>query len=221
MDIPPINKTRKHRVLTQAAFDQLLAHLHEDRASAAEKYEHLRQALITFFAFRGATDAGELADETINRVAGRLTEGAAVFTGDPASYFFGVARNVWREMLARPVKLEALDETLPPGAGSTPDPHTLLLETEHRAASERRLGCLEKCLQGLPPQDREMIVEYYQGTGGEKIESRQALADRFGISLKTLRNKTTLLRTRISDCLRACLESNDDIQEMQTANAQD
>ena len=213
MMISPKNKTRKHRVLTQAAFDRLLDHLHEDRASAAEKYEHLRQALITFFAFRGATDASELTDETINRVAGRLSEGAAVFTGESASYFFGVARNVWRETLARPVKFEALDDTLPPATGSTPDPHTLLVEAEQRAASERRLVCLEKCLHRLSPQDREMIVEYYQGTGGEKIESRLALAERFGISLKTLRNKTTLLRNRISDCVRDCLEANAGIQE--------
>ncbi len=207
---PPRNKARKHRVLTQAAFDRLLAHLHEDRASAAEQYEHLRHALITFFAFRGAVDAGELADETINRVAGRLSEGAAVFTGEPASYFFGVARNVWREVLARPVMIESLDEVMPPRHSLTPDAHELLLEAERRAASEQRLACLEKCLQWLTPQERELIIEYYQGTGGEKIENRQALAARFGISLKTLRNKTTLLRNSIADGVRDCMESNEE-----------
>jgi RNA polymerase sigma factor (sigma-70 family) len=198
------SKSGKRRELTQASFDLLLAALSEDRTKAAEKYEHIRQALITFFAFRGMENPYDLADETFNRVAERLSAGASIFTHNPANYFFGVARNVWREALAQPAVLEVLDEQLPQGKSLTPDPHDLLMQSAERRETERRLACLDKCLGKLTPQERELIVEYYQETGGSKIENRQRLAERYGISLKTLRNRTTLLRARLADCVNAC-----------------
>lgn len=203
-------KPRKRQGLTPESFEHLLNSLADDRDVAAEKYEQLRQALIAFFAFRGAAGAHELADETFNRVAGRLEEGAVIFARDPASYFFGVARNVWREDLARPDRTEQLDEHLPTVRALAPDPHSLLEEARQQREEERRLVCLRRCLDQMTPQERELIIEYYQGTGGAKIENRQLLADRFGISLKTLRNKTTLLRARLATSVAACLASKSD-----------
>ena len=40
----------------------------------------------------------DCADETIDRVARRLAGGERIRTGDPISYFRGVARNVWHEL---------------------------------------------------------------------------------------------------------------------------
>jgi DNA-directed RNA polymerase specialized sigma24 family protein len=68
------------------------------------------------------------------------------------------------------------------------------------------LTCLEHCLQKLPPPDRDLLLAYYQGTGSAKIENRQQLAARFGISLKTLRNKTSRLRSDLALCVRNCLQ---------------
>jgi DNA-directed RNA polymerase specialized sigma24 family protein len=198
-------KPKKHRELTQEAFDKLLCALHADRTLAAEQYEHIRQALLTFFAFRGATNALELADETINRVAWRLHEGAEIFVQNPVSYFYGFARNIWREVKAQPIILESWEETPPPHQPHLPDPHELLLEAEDRRAFERRLQCLEHCLQTLSVPDRELMVEYYQGSGGLKIENRQELAARFGITHKTLRNKTSKLRRELAECVQDCL----------------
>ncbi|HWQ32743.1 MAG TPA: hypothetical protein VNQ79_07805 [Blastocatellia bacterium] len=129
-------KSGRQRELTQAFFDLLLAALSADRTQAAEKYEHIRQALITFFAFRGADSPSDLADETFNRVAERRSAGADIFACDPASHFFGVARNVWREALAQPVALEVLDEQLPPDKALTPDPHALLMRSAERSEIE-------------------------------------------------------------------------------------
>ena len=49
MDDGSFPKTKKHTQLTQEKFDQLLFALNPDRMAAAEMYEHLRWALITFF----------------------------------------------------------------------------------------------------------------------------------------------------------------------------
>jgi RNA polymerase sigma factor (sigma-70 family) len=201
------SKSGKRRELTRESFDCLLTALAADRAEAAEKYQHIHQALIVFFAIRGASDPPDLADETINRVAGRLSQGAEIFTSDPASYFFGVARNVWREALAQPVRDLPLDEMNPADRRLTSDPDEMLAQAEQQREVERRIECLNQCLGKLPLKDRELIIGYYQGAGGAKIENRQALAERHGISPKTLRNKTTLLRARITDCVSNCLAS--------------
>src|SRR5262245_65972612 len=87
--------------LTPASFDSLLAQLGPDRESAARAYLELRRALFIFFATRGAASPDEMADETINRVARRLSEGERITTENPSNYFYGVARNVWREKIGR------------------------------------------------------------------------------------------------------------------------
>ncbi|MBS1811743.1 MAG: hypothetical protein JST84_26515 [Acidobacteria bacterium] len=201
----PISK--KYRGLTPENFERLLSMLGADRAVAGEQYEQIRQSLVLFFTFRGATDPSELADETFNRVAGRIDNGVAITTQNVISYFYGVARNIWREVLARPLNTETLDEALLSEKNVTPTPHELL-ETE---ASEReylqRLQCLELCLQKLPAKDRKLLLAYYQGTGSAKIENRQELAAQFNISLKTLRNKTSKLRGDIAECVKKRLTS--------------
>ncbi len=65
---------KKEWALTPEAFDTLLACLDRDRDRAAEKYEEIRNALITFFEHRGCLSPEEYADETINRVARRISE---------------------------------------------------------------------------------------------------------------------------------------------------
>ena len=72
---------------------------------------------------------------------------------------------------------------------------------------EQRLTHLNRCLEGLPVKDRDLLIEYYQEAGAGKIEHRQALATRFGISLKTLRNKTTLLRGKLTHCMKKSLSA--------------
>lgn len=200
-------KTSRQKELTQAGFDALLAALHQDRERAAEQYEHIRRALVTFFAFRGAVTVDELADEAINRVALRLSEGAQIFADNPASYFLGVARNVWRETLASKVGTESLDGMQAEQIPDPDNPLASLLRQEQSQFKAQQFACLEHCLTHLTAQERELMVEYYEGTGSARIAHRQQLAEQSGISLKTLRNKTTLLRNRLANCARKCLQS--------------
>lgn len=207
MTEPHSVRGKKDRELTEAAFVQLLSVLAPERDHAAEKYEELRQALITYFEFRGSVSAAEDTDETFNRVARRLSEGQAIFAENPASYFYAVARNIWREKLARPsavVPLESLASSLRHPSLS---PHELWEELERRELRERRLTCLEHALQRLELAERHLIEEYYRGEGRTKIEARQALAQQLSIAPNALRLRAWRLRDKLENWVARCLKA--------------
>jgi DNA-directed RNA polymerase specialized sigma24 family protein len=196
---------KKDWVLTQDAFDGLLLSLDADRERAAERYETLRRALTTYFEFRDVPSPEELADETINRVARRLSEGREIYSDNPNSYFYAVARNVWREHLATPGKVVSSTDDLPPGRVAAEDPFESGAREAECAVYERRLECLEGCLGGLKPDERGLITDYYQGEKDVKIGNRKALADRLGVPLNALRIRACRLRARLEECVRSCV----------------
>lgn len=175
-------------------FDELLGWLHPDRDQAGRKYEDIRRRLIRIFIHRGCTTAEDLADETIVRVTRKVREIRATFNpdDDPALYFYGVARNVYREYLKR-----RPEPSLPTPAPAAPpdEPDDV---TPH-------YDCLEKCLKHLTPQNRELILEYYQSEEGPKIESRKKLAGRFELALNALRIRTHRIRAELKKCVQECL----------------
>src|SRR5262245_29668334 len=100
---------RRKWALTQEAFDTLLVAFDADREIAGKKYLELRVALIRFFEWRGCPFPEDHADETINRVARKISEGEAI--RDPAHYAIGVARMLMLEIhKAREKERRALDE---------------------------------------------------------------------------------------------------------------
>jgi RNA polymerase sigma factor (sigma-70 family) len=188
---------KKAWMLTREAFDLLLASLDADRELAARKYELIRAKLLKYFECRGCPSPEDLADDTINRVARRLYEGRQIWTTEPASYFYGVARNVLREYWASPEREFATLESLPPLA----HPHTVALkqqelESEERQV-ERRLAWLAACLSQLPAESRELILDYYQGERGERIRHRKQMAERLGIPQNALRIRVHRIRERL------------------------
>ena len=80
-----------------ATFEQFLFWLGPDPESAARKYEVIRDRLIMMFRARRCVFAEDLADTTFERVARKLTDLTTGFTGDPARYFYGVAKKVFLE----------------------------------------------------------------------------------------------------------------------------
>ena len=198
---------KKDASLTRASFEQLLSCLGPDRESAASAYVALRQALFTYFAARGATDPDLLADETFDRVARRLSEGQSITTANPANYFYGVARNVWRESLAKAKVVTPLSDEAAARLGSPPTAQDLMLESFDAGVSEGRLACLEICLAQLPAEDRALIIGYYPDIGGATARQREALALRLGISLDSLRHRVARLRNRLGLCIRRCMRA--------------
>jgi DNA-directed RNA polymerase specialized sigma24 family protein len=173
--------------LTQEAFDGLLAWLDADREQAGRKYEAVRRRLIQIFTCRGCRDAEDLADETINRVTLKVPEVAPGYTGDPALYFYGVAQKVHLESLRR-------KPHVPPNPSAPPD-----LELEYE--------CLERCMERLPPSQRELVLEYYREDRRAKIDFRKELARRLGVELNALRIRAHRIRTTLRECVRECVES--------------
>lgn len=199
---------KKDWVLTQNAFDQLLTFLDSDRERAADRYEDLRQMLITFFEFRNSLQPEEQADETINRVARRMSEGQQISASSIETYAYAVARNIWRECIAEPHRVvTSLDES-PPGVQSHQSARELKIQAAERDELERRLDCLERCIQTLPPRQRELITNYYQGEREVKIKNRKELAEALGIPLNALRIRVSRLRDQIEECVNRCLEQS-------------
>jgi len=196
---PPASR-KKDWILSQEAFDRLLARLDPDPARAGQQYESIRHGLITFFECRGRSFPEDHADETINRVARRLMEGKEIYAGHPADYFYGVARNVLKEQWSAP-SAASLDSS----SGSVPhpshNPEEIREREWQRQRDEQRLECLERCLQELSSKDRDLIVAYYQGETSVKVRNRKQLAERLAIPLNALRIRALRIREKLEACV--------------------
>lgn len=188
---------KKSWVLTQEALDKLLACLDADRDQAARKYENIRRKLIKHFECRGCYSPEDQADETINRVARRIYEGQEIWAYDPASYFYGVARNILREYWGSPEREFSPLESLPPMAHPSEDALKQKQKEAERLSLERRLAILERCLQDLSPENRQIIISYYQGERGERIENRKRLAVSLGLPTNALRIRAHRIREKL------------------------
>lgn len=185
---------KKEWVLTKEAFDRFLTMLDGDREQAGQKYESVRLRLVKYFQWSGAIEPDNEADETINRVARKIEEGAPVY--NLHAYIHGVARLVKAESLKSPIrKQQVLDEAY--GIHAAP-------LDEDLDASERRI-CLNRCLQRLSEENREIIIEYYQEEKATKIRCRKELAARLGITLNALRITAHRVRVGLERCVRECL----------------
>ena len=184
------------RGLSAVAFASLLDRLGPDREHAGAAYEHLRRALVSFFAWRGAATPEDCADETLDRLAARLDEGVAVEA--LPRFAHGIARLVllehWRRPEARGVPLT--------GAGSR---HLIAPQQPEEPAA---LECCNRCLGELGSEARSLILEYYTGDGRNRIEGRKRLARRLAISETALRNRAHRLRDQLERCITRCLASS-------------
>ena len=181
--------------LTADIFAKLLARLDPDRERAGERYEDLRRTLTRFFEWRNAPFPEEQTDEVFNRIARKLFEGVEI--RNIGSYCYEVARLVCLEALkGRDSKRASLD-------------HSHDVAVVDRADEEReneiRLSCLEDCLDSLPIENRELIVEYYKESKRDRIERRKSLAASLGLQREALANRAQRLRDKLEQCVKSCL----------------
>jgi RNA polymerase sigma factor (sigma-70 family) len=184
--------------LTRSAFEKLLNSFSSDRDEAGAQYELIRRKLVRFFELRAIIEADERADETINRVARRIDEGEHI--DHLIGYFYGVARMILMEALKdrdrTPVALEDAPQIL--------RQHEVSQEIE----PEARVVCLDRCLDSLPPDNRALIMDYYQEERRAKIELRQELAERLQIPLNALRIRAHRIRMSLEKCITGCLQTS-------------
>jgi len=187
---------KRRHALTQDEFDQLLAWLDSDREKAAVKYEMIRVSLIRILAWRGSNNPEDLADETINRVTEKVPLLKQTFVGDPAIYFYAVAKRLFREEQRREKMHTALSEgdkltQLPPNIEETTD--------------ECIYHCLGLCLRSTGKENKKLILTYYSGEGQTRIANRKALAQQLGIPLNALRVRMHRIRSSLEMCIENCV----------------
>ena len=193
--LPVDNPTtrKKGRELTREAFDLLLARLDADRERAGERYEAARRKLVKFFSWWGSEFPEDHADETINRVVGKIAGGEQIV--DINKYFTGVARLVFAEYVKSRVRNRAALDGFTQHQSAAEDPEQ----------KEARLECYELCLRSLSEASHELVVAYYQEESRRKATQRQELAERLGIPLNLLRTRAFRIRNTLKDCVRDCL----------------
>jgi RNA polymerase sigma factor (sigma-70 family) len=181
--------------LTPDEFEGLLARLGPDRERAGEKYEAVRQKLIKFFEWSACAAAEECADETLDRVARKLSVQAI---DDVVGFVWGVARNVRREIHKKSVRTAGLDgldaDHLHGRAGLRAESGP-----QQEMEDQERLQRLQKCLDRLPERQRALFLEYYNAEVG--YEERQKLAGGLKISIATLRVRMNRLREKLERCV--------------------
>jgi hypothetical protein len=185
--------------LTEQAFEGLLALLGPDRERAAERYETIRRKLTRIFAWRGFANPEELADATFDRVARKVDEGIDMHASDPYSYVHGVALRIAQEQWRAEARARRLPEAAAEAraAGGWPRAHR-----DDEDTSERRLRCLDQCLEELEESARDLLRRYHGGS--DRIEDRRALARELGISATALRLRAFRLRATVQDCVGRC-----------------
>jgi len=190
------------RELTSQAFIRLLERLGDDEEEAAKKYEDLRHTLIRSFEWRGAPFPEEHADETFNRLARKLDEGVEI--RNVSEYAYSVARLVWLEALKGDHKRNTpLDEI---------QHEPVAIDTlSEKAEKEVRLNCLDDCLDALPPDSRDLIMEYYVDEKRGRIDRRRDLAQRLGLRRDALANRSQRLRDKLEQCVTRCLKKKTSI----------
>ena len=166
----------------------MLDWLDPDREQAGMKYEQIRRRLIKIFTGRRCVEPEDLADETINRVTSKLDEIEKEFSGDRTRYFFGVANKVYLEYLRR----------------KSPQPPLSSHVDSDRV--ELQYHCLERCIDQLSDENRELLLRYYGVEGRAKVEHRKALAEEFGIAPNALRIRAYRIRLALQECVEKCVE---------------
>jgi RNA polymerase sigma factor (sigma-70 family) len=179
--------------------------LDSDINRAGERYERIRCGIVKYFECRGCVPAIELADETINRVARKLADGAEIREDSFVSYFYGVARNVFHEHLRSPDRNQAPVDSLPPHQHPAGNPIELIDRRDEHIELETQLACLDACTELLPPETRKMILSYYEGKQRARIENRRRLAEGLGVPMNSLRIRVHRIREKLEGCLLNCL----------------
>jgi DNA-directed RNA polymerase specialized sigma24 family protein len=195
MQFRPFETTTKSKwTLTPESFEKLLESFSTNRDEAGKQYELIRYKLIRFFEWRAIDAATDYADETINRVARRISEGQVI--ENLKSYFYGVARLVFLEALKERERTPQAEEN----AGVTPG-----YEIPSETPADVRLECFEKCLDGLSSPNRHLILDYYREERRTKIELRQQLANELQIPLNALRIRAHRIRLSLERCITSCV----------------
>jgi hypothetical protein len=162
--------------------DELLEYL-------AAEHRRIRSMLIMFFLRRGSCNPEDSADDTITRAIEQIRADKRFGRVAELDYYLlGIARNVLREYRDRPA--------IPVAASP------LTVSSDEKEAREH---CIERCLERLNQQDKELIVGYTSITGPDKNLLRTRLAAERNWTITALRLKVFRIRESLRRCLSQCM----------------
>ncbi len=133
-----------------------------DPAQAEEEYRHLFDFFCRFFEWRGCSDPEDLAQTVFERGLTRIRQGEKVGESGLGGYLYGIARFVLLEQ--RRVRPSI---PLPIERAGDPGPH-------HLRSVEMNV-LIGQSLGRLPPDERELLLDYAAGERGLAGYSAEAL----------------------------------------------
>ncbi|MDQ6788706.1 MAG: hypothetical protein M3033_18030 [Acidobacteriota bacterium] len=188
--------------INQNNFDKLLHWLGASAAEAANEYEHIRRVLIKIFLARGFSDAEDLTDITIDRVASKIDEIETIYTGEKIFYFLSVAKFIRQEALRKKeIQINNSDFV-------DSQSQTNFLQENEQEFSKLQKKCLKECFSKLKERHKTVILEYYDNFGEGKILHHRNLAEKKSVTMPALRNQVYRIKIRLSDCVKNCSGQN-------------
>lgn len=163
---------------------------HPDSEQAWEAYEELQRKLITFFDHNSCqVEAGELADEVLDRIA-RKPESFQIISMH--KYAHRVAENVLREHWRRQRRHVSLVTSGSPGKNANAEAR--ILDLIYR---KEKNYWFSNAMLRLSREERELILSYYPSENDELEERRQRLSEQYNMTMVELRTEMARLRSKM------------------------
>ena len=191
---------------SNSRFDILLTWLNPNREKAWEKYHAIQETLFKIFTWRGCRDAEDLALEVINRVEQKMPDLIEGYEGDPARYFYGVAKNVAHESHREDAIFSEFQED---DAAAI---QGLFANDDKQCEDDERQQYLRHCLAQLSEGDRNIVLSYYGYDQKTKLADRKQLANERGVTMNALWIRVSRIRSSLAACIKECLSRRRDVQ---------
>lgn len=189
MTASPPNSSKARKSLNPAAFARFLEFLSPDTDEASRRYTLLHDKLTGFFRLKGISDPVNAADETIDRAAIKITEGAPV--SDVNKYCAGIARNIAKERFRRAQREDSAYQMYAQGIAVSANEEV-----------ERIEQVLKPCFEELTAEEQALLLAYCQVIQGRaRAEHRKRLAEAMQTTVLALRMRVTRLRSNLADCV--------------------
>jgi DNA-directed RNA polymerase specialized sigma24 family protein len=190
------DKDQSRKGLNADEFRALLDRLGTGPEQAAQQYENLRQRVIKSFTWEQCEGAEDLADECLDRVARKLDDGVEIL--NLHAYLAGVARMMVKEYHFRRRRELAVIEECNRNKPDSPGEDI-----------EQAVMDLDDCLKSFAASQRNLLLQYYEGDHGIRIENRKRLAEELGMLPNALRNRAMRLRALLEACMAARMRNRD------------
>jgi DNA-directed RNA polymerase specialized sigma24 family protein len=167
----------------------------DDPDEAGRRYLGLHKKLEGYFRTRGVADPSAAADETLDRAARRLAEGADV--PNINSFCLGIARFIIMEGWRVNTRESAA--------------FLQFLERNEQATTEQidRFSLMKSCFEQLPAYDKNLLNSYCAALSGkERAKRRRELAEELNKTVSALRIRVTRLRQDLEECLKRLSQSH-------------